>query len=124
MLLVLSTSMMSCHRSTVDEQCAEMIKREKRRLPRNIARGVVLDSMKYETHKKTVVFYYTLCDSLFSDESIAQGRSQMESQLLDEIANSVALRRLKDNGVSFKYVYLGDAKQERLVLNFENKYLH
>lgn len=111
----------SCHRSTLDEQCADMVKREKRRLPRNVAQGVVLDSLRYDRKSRTLVYYYTMSDSLYSDEAIAEGKDQMQRNMLEEISNSIAARRLKDEGVSFKYVYLGDSKQERFSLMFNNK---
>jgi len=125
LVLLLSILLLpSCHRSSLDEQCADMVKREKRRLPRNVAIGVVLDSLKYEMSSRTLVYYYTMSDSVYSDEVIAQGKIQMERDLQMEISNSVAMRRLNEEGVSFKYVYLGDYQQERLTLVFNNKDLH
>lgn len=112
----------SCHRATLEEQCAEMVKKEQRRMPRNITRGVVLDSLKYNSHDHTLIYYHTMDDSLYTDEAIRLGKSQLREQMLVEISNSVALKRLKDDGLSFRYVYIGShSGKECLSLHFDNE---
>ena len=115
-------SVVSCHRQTREEQCLEMVKHEKRRLPRNVTKGVVLDSIRFDTRSQTLVYYHTMSDSIYTDEMIDYGRDRLEQDLQQEIVNSVALKRLKDEGISFKYVYIGsDTKRVRLEYDFRNK---
>lgn len=112
----------SCHRATLKEQCAEMVKKEWRRMPRNITMGVVLDSLKYDEHTNTLVYYHTMDDSLYTEEMIRLGKSQLREQLLLEISNSVSLKRLKDEGLSFCYVYKARSTgKECLSLFFDNE---
>ena len=112
----------SCHRATLEEQCAEMVKKERRRLPRNVTMGVVLDSMKYDSQSHILVYYHTMNDSIYTPEMISLGKSQLHQQLLVEISNSVALKRLKDEGLSFRYVYLAlSTGEECMSLQFNNE---
>lgn len=121
-VIVVMCMLASCHRATREEQCLEMVKHEKRRLPRNVTKGVILDSMKYDANTNTIVYYHTMSDSVYTDEMISRGRAQLQQNLQLDIINSVSLKRLKDEGVSFKYVYMGsDVKRVRLQLEFRNE---
>ena len=110
----------ACHRKTREEQCVEMVRHEKRRLPRNVTRGVVLDSIKYDVKTNTIVYYHTMSDSVYTDEMIEYGKAQLQQNLQQDIINSVSLKQLKDEGVSFRYVYTGDDSRVRLKLDFQN----
>lgn len=124
LMAILLPMCLSCKRSSREEQCEEMVKREKRRLPRNVAAGVTLDSILYDKRSQTLLYYYTMSDSLYSDEMVAQGKSRLQDELQREIINSVALKRLKDEGISFKYIYLGsETKRHRMEMLFKNKEL-
>ncbi len=117
-LLILETS---CHRTTREEQCEEMVKREKRRLPRRITTGVTLDSIVYQKSRQTLVYYHTMSDSIYTDEMIDYGKERLQEDIQREIVNSVALKRLKDEGISFRYVYHGDETPGvRLEMLFKN----
>ncbi len=114
----------SCHRTTHEEQCLEMVKHEKRRLPRNVTKGIILDSIRYETNSQTLVYYHTMSDSVYTDEMIDYGKSQLQSNIQQDIVNSVSLKRLKDEGISFRYVYMGiNPKRVRMQLEFKNENL-
>ena len=90
-------------------------------MPRNITTGVVLDSLNYDRRTNTLVYFHTMDDALYTAEAIRYGKHQLREQLLLDISNSVALKRLKDEGLSFRYVYLAlsDGK-ECLSLQFNN----
>ena len=78
--------------------------------------------MKYDANTNTIVYYHTMSDSVYTDEMISRGRAQLQQNLQLDIINSVSLKRLKDEGVSFKYVYMGsDVKRVRLQLEFRNE---
>lgn len=112
----------SCHRATISEQCAEMVKHEKRRLPRNAAQGLVLDSMIYDARTNTLAYYHTIDDSLYSIEALEANRTTMQQQLQTDISNSVGLKRLKDEGVSFCYIYKSKYGGRQLMkLTFRNE---
>ena len=120
-VLLFLLTVAACHRASIEEQCAEMVRKEWRRMPRNITRGVVLDSLHYDRRTNTLVYYHTMDDALYTAEAIRYGKKQLREQLLMDISNSVALKRLKDEGLSFRYVYLtlSDGK-ECLSMQFEN----
>jgi hypothetical protein len=120
-VLLFLLTVATCHRASIEEQCAEMVRKEWRRMPRNITRGVVLDSLHYDRRTNTLVYYHTMDDALYTAEAIRYGKKQLREQLLMDISNSVALKRLKDEGLSFRYVYLAlsDGK-ECLSMQFEN----
>ena len=120
-VLLFLLTVAACHRASIEEQCAEMVRKEWRRMPRNITRGVVLDSLHYDRRTNTLVYYHTMDDALYTAEAIRYGKKQLREQLLMDISNSVALKRLKDEGLSFRYVYLAlsDGK-ECLSMQFEN----
>lgn len=119
---VIIATLSGCERESLQQQCANMVKHEKRRMPRNVAQGLVLDSMKYSIADNTITYYHTMSDSLYSDEAISRGRNQLQLQLTQDISNSVGLRRLKEEGVSFKYVYTSDrSKKVRFTLHISNK---
>lgn len=121
-LAVVLAVLCACERESLQQQCVNMVKREKRRLPRNVAQGLVLDSMKYSIKYNAITYYHTMSDSLYSDEAISQGRNQLQTQLIQDISNSVGLRRLKEEGVSFKYVYTSDhSSKVRFTLYISNK---
>jgi hypothetical protein len=122
--VVVAAACMSCHRATREEQCLEMVKHEKRRLPRNVTKGIILDSILYETKSQTLVYYHTMSDSVYTDEMIDYGKAELQRGIQQDIVNSVSLKRLKDEGISFRYVYMGsDTKRVRLELDFKNENL-
>lgn len=82
-----------------------MVRHEKRRLPRNVGQGLVLDSMHYDTRDNSLIYYHTMDDSLYSVQAIEANKNNVQGQLQTEINNSVSLKRLKDEGLSFCYVY-------------------
>ncbi len=101
-----------------------MVKHEKRRLPRNVTKGIILDSILYETKSQTLVYYHTMSDSVYTDEMIDYGKAELQRGIQQDIVNSVSLKRLKDEGISFRYVYMGsDTKRVRLELDFKNENL-
>ncbi|MCH5178867.1 MAG: hypothetical protein J1F13_04210 [Prevotellaceae bacterium] len=121
LVICMSFLMPSCHRATLEEQCAEMVKKERRRMPRNITTGVVLDSMHYNRRTHTLVYYHTMDDSLYTPEAIDYGKKKLHQQLQEDIINSVSLKRLKDEGLSFRYVYLAASNGKVcLSLQFDN----
>lgn len=112
----------ACHRASISEQCAEMTKHEKRRLPRNVAVGLVLDSMLYDAPSNTLAYYHTIDDSLYSVSALQANKSAMQQQLQTDISNSVGLKRLKDEGVSFSYIYKSKWGGRQLMkLTFRNE---
>lgn len=121
LLFLAMLALSACHRATLEEQCADMVKKERRRMPRNITLGVVLDSMHYERRTHTLVYYHTMNDSLYTPEAIEYGKNKLHLQLQEDIINSVALKRLKDEGLSFRYVYLAASNGKVcLSLQFNN----
>lgn len=122
LLVFIAILLPACHRATISEQCAEMVKHEKRRLPRNVAQGLVLDSMTYDAPSNTFIYFHTIDDSLYSISALDANRSTMQQQLQTDISNSVGLKRLKDEGVSFCYIYKSKwGGRQVMKLSFRNE---
>ncbi len=124
LLALMAMLLASCDRVSREDQCAEMIRREQRRLPRNVANGLVLDSMRYSRASLTITYYHTMCDTLYTPDIVQKARGDLYQQLQQEIINSVSLKRLKDEGISFRYVYLAQSDGSTMLeMTFENKLL-
>ena len=67
-LNILVLLLAGCHRVSIEEQCAEMVRKEWRRMPRNITQGVVLDSLHYDRRTNTLVYYHTINDTSIRSE--------------------------------------------------------
>ncbi len=50
-------------------------------MPRNITRGVVLDSLHYDRRTNTLVYYHTMDDALYTAEAIRYGKKQLRADM-------------------------------------------
>lgn len=115
-LPLLLLALFSCRQSSFDDQCAEQAEEfTEKQCPKKISEGVVLDSMTYSKTLRCLSYHYTLCGKI-DDAKLVQGNIGMfRNQLLSMITNSVELKRAKDEGMSFRYVYNSASSHKQLV---------
>lgn len=115
-LPLLLLTLFSCRQSSFDDQCAEQAEEfTEKQCPKKISEGVVLDSMTYSKTLRCLSYHYTLCGKI-DDAKLVQGNIGMfRNQLLSMITNSVELKRAKDEGMSFRYVYNSASLHKQLV---------
>lgn len=114
-LLLLAAGMVSCRQNSFDEQCTEQAADfTEKQCPKKISEGVVLDSMTYSKALRCITYHYTMSGKL-DDAKLVQGNSNMiHDGLRSTIANSVELKRAKDAGVNFRYVYVSASTRKPL----------
>ena len=106
----------SCRQASFDDQCLQQAREyTEKQCPRKMSEGVVLDSMTYSKALRCLSYHYTLSGEI-DDAKLVQGNIDMfRRQLLSMITNSVELKRAKDEGVSFRYVYISASSRKQLV---------
>ena len=71
--------------------------------------------MTYSKTLRCLSYHYTLSGKI-DDAKLVQGNIGMfRNQLLSMITNSVELKRAKDEGMSFRYVYNSASSHKQLV---------
>lgn len=115
-LPLLLLTLFSCRQSSFDDQCAEQAEEfTEKQCPKKISEGVVLDSMTYSKTLRCLSYHYTLSGKI-DDAKLVQGNIGMfRNQLLSMITNSVELKRAKDEGMSFRYIYNSASSHKQLV---------
>ena len=116
MLPLLLFAVSSCRQASFDDQCLQQAREyTEKQCPRKMSEGVVLDSMTYSKALRCLSYHYTLSDEI-DDAKLVQGNIDMfRRQLLSMITNSVELKRAKDEGISFRYVYISSSSHKQLV---------
>lgn len=116
MLPLLLLAVLSCRQASFDDQCMQQAREyTEKQCPQRISEGVVLDSMTYSKALRCLSYHYTLSGEI-DDAKLVQGNIDMfRRQLLSMIANSVELKRAKDEGISFRYVYVSASSRKQLV---------
>lgn len=91
-----------------DDRCVKEAREQTLRLcPRKMAEGIILDSITYKKEGRVFEYYYTMNDSLYSQQLINQAKDKLREGLKKEILNSIELKKYKENDVVFRYVYMG-----------------
>ena len=84
----------------------EAEQQNKRLCPREVDKGVMLDSIKFREDSLMFEYYYTMEDSLYPQEGIQKYKNDIRENLRKKIVNSIEMKRYKENGVAFNYIYL------------------
>lgn len=123
-LLSLTALLSSCNFESFDKRCQrEAEEYTEQQCPRRLDPCTILDSMKYDTKTRTMAYYYTLegmldTTDVLTDEVAANFRKQLKQ----DIINSVQLRKYKEEGINFDYIYLSRSTgKTTLKLNFTPK---
>ncbi|MBQ8099059.1 MAG: hypothetical protein IJ244_06000 [Bacteroidaceae bacterium] len=116
-LLLMVLTLAGCKKQlSFDERC----EKEARMLnlkycPRQVSDCVMSDSIAYLPSEKALCYYYTFSDELDDTEAIRQGEPEFRNALKAEIISSIELKKYKDHGVTFKYIYFSSSSHEVLL---------
>lgn len=123
-LLALTALLSGCNFESFDKRCQrEAEEYTEQQCPRRLDPCTILDSMRYDTDSRTLQYYYTLegmLDSanVLTDQIVAGFRKQLKQ----DIINSVQLRKYKEEGINFEYIYLSRSTGKTYMkLNFTPK---
>lgn len=109
------TLLSSCQRS-FDEKCQlEALKETQTKCPREITPGITCDSIHYDTTIRSMIYYYTMSDEYDNPSTIAAGKDKFNDALRNQIINSIELKKYKENGVDFRYVYFSKSTHNVLL---------
>lgn len=107
-LLATALLLSGCNFESFDKRCQREAKEyTEQQCPRRLDPCTVLDSMKYDINTRTLQYFYTLegmldSTNVLTDQVVAGFRKQLK----DDIINSVQLRKYKEEGINFDYIYL------------------
>lgn len=101
LLILFVTSCQKSREQHIEEEAKDMTKM----CPITIDEATTLDSMTYSKTDNTINYYYSLGGELDNFDKINPLKSKIVDKQLETIRNSVELRKYKEWGVSFKYVY-------------------
>jgi len=110
-----------CNRqANFSERCKKDAELQTKRLcPRKVDEGVILDSIKFKEDSLVFEYYYTMEDSLYPQDGLQKYKHDIRESLRKNIVNSIELKRYKENGVAFSYIYLyRKAKDKALEYTF------
>lgn len=107
-LLAAALLLSGCNFESFDKRCQREAKEyTEQQCPRRLDPCTILDSMKYDINTRTLQYFYTLegmldSTNVLTDQVVAGFRKQLK----DDIINSVQLRKYKEEGINFDYIYL------------------
>lgn len=109
-ILILPIIVGACAFEDFDKRSAREAKEfTEKQCPRKIDKFTTLDSMIYDIPSKTLEYYYTLSGDLDNDTIFTIGIwNDFKNILLEDVANSVELKRYKEHDVHFCYRYFSE----------------
>lgn len=92
-----------------DERCQREAKEYTRKYcPRTLEPFNTLDSTTYDIPSRTYRYWYTLSgeyDTPQAIEAMRQGKTKLHAQLKNALTTSVELKKCKEEGIDFAYIY-------------------
>ncbi len=117
MLAFVLASFTACRQNSFDDQCEQQAADfTEKQCPLKVSEGVVLDSMTYSRNLKCLNYHYTMSGKIDDAKLVQDNAKMIRDGLCKTIANSVELKRAKDAGVSFRYVYISASSHKILTI--------
>lgn len=105
----------SCRQETFDDQAeAQAAEFTAKQCPMKIADGVVVDSMTYSRPLRCISYFYTMSGAMDDAKLVAGNIGMLRDGVVTSVQNSVELKRAKDEGVTFRYVYLSAKTRKQI----------
>lgn len=104
--LIFITSLLlfsSCQESFDKRLLRETKEFTKSQCPMQVEEGCILDSLSYNTNQRVYTWWYQLSD--VGVATFIENRHLLHKILVDRLSNDVELKSLKDNKVTFQYIY-------------------
>ena len=108
LLIVISAAVsVSCNkqRNFDEEAQLDAIHQTQKICPREVADGVRLDSIAYSVPTRTMNYYYTMHDQYDNPQALKSGEQKFRQAMLRQIIQSIDMKKAKDHGVTFQYIY-------------------
>lgn len=109
-IFALSLMVSACDFEDFDKRSEREAKEfTEKQCPRKVDKFTTLDSMIYDIPTKTLEYYYTLSGDLDNDSIFTLGIwNDFQQMLLEDVTNSVELKRYKEHNVNFSYRYFSE----------------
>lgn len=99
-----------------DQKCLLEAQEQTRKLcPRTITTGITLDSIGYSVKQHALCYYYTMSQDFDNQEAINKGKAKFREALKNQIINSLDLKKFKDRGIIFRYIYISKTSKKKLL---------
>lgn len=93
----------SCQESFDKRLLRETKEFTKSQCPMQVEEGCILDSISYNVNQRVYTWWYQLSD--VGVAAFSENRPLLHKILVDHLSNDVELKSLKDNKVTFQYIY-------------------
>lgn len=107
----------SCNRQrSFDEEAQLDARRQTQKVcPREVADGVRLDSITYSIPTRTMSYHYTMHDQFDNPQAIQAGEQKFRQAVLRQIIQSIEMKKAKEHGVTFRYIYRSQSTGQLLL---------
>lgn len=93
----------SCQESFDNRLLRETKDFTKSQCPMQVEEGCILDSISYDVNQRVYTWWYQLSD--VGVTAFSENKPLLHRILVDRLSNDVELKSLKDNKVTFQYIY-------------------
>ena len=93
----------SCGESLEDKSAREVREYTKDKCPARVSEYLIIDSVTFEKSTHTVTYHYTFDGKADNAKLVAS--IDMREKIVSEVKNSTSLRKYKDEGYAFAYIY-------------------
>lgn len=101
---------------TFDEKCVSEAKEQtEKNCPKTITPGITMDSITYSIPGRAFSYYYSMSQSFDNQEAINAGKEKFREALRAQIASSLDLKKFKDKGITFRYIYISKTSKKLLL---------
>ena len=122
--MLLNVILLGCNRQMdFYEKCSKEAEMQTQRIcPRKVDPGIILDSIKFLKQDSMFQYYYTMEDSLYSQENLNQYKEDIRNSLCKNIVNSIELKKYKEKNIAFQYIYIyRESKKRSLIYTFTSQ---
>lgn len=99
-------AMVSCQESLADKSEREAVEYTRKKCPARIDKNTTIDSLVFDKRTLTMHYYYTMSGNGDNPELLRQVDARQV--LLDKVRNSTSLKKYKDAGFNFAYIYFSE----------------
>lgn len=109
------SAFVACRQNSFDDQCEQQASDfTEKQCPMKVSEGVVLDSMTYSKSLRCITYHYTMSGKMDDAKLVQDNTGMIRNGLCKAITNSVELKRAKDAGINFRYVYVSASSHKTL----------
>lgn len=113
-IAVLFFALFSCSESLEERAFREAKEFTKKNCPVPLSQDLTIDSMTFNKLSRTFTYYYSLSPKVDADNL---KRADTEQLLLVQLRNQTSLRKYKEAGYAFRYIYYPLVKPSRKVID-------